>query len=156
MLVELLLNFQRARILPLSLSPYMLLICNRKLLTALLLLAFISQTLVAAAMMCQLATSSMPMSEMQHAPMAMDESMSMEHMHHNMGDMNKFSSTKTNYNVDCCKTMGHCLLGGCSLAATATHIAFLLLPLHATTADVYASVMPLPLISSLYRPPIFR
>ena len=53
--------------------------------------------------------------------MVTDEPMSMKNIHHNMSDMNNFLSTKTNYNFDCCKTKGHCLMGGCSLVAAATH-----------------------------------
>jgi hypothetical protein len=50
--------------------------------------------------------------------------------------------------------MGHCLFGGCSLAAASNAIDFLFIKFHSTTEDFYSSVTPNPLASSLYRPPI--
>jgi uncharacterized protein involved in copper resistance len=80
----------------------------------------------------------------------------MDHMQHDMSAMSVApdNSKHSHSTSDCCKTMGHCLFGGCSLAAASTSIDFLLTKLHSTTEDFYSDVAPTPLASSLYRPPI--
>jgi hypothetical protein len=135
----------------------MLKTCYEKVITLLLLLAFTSQTLATAAMTCELEKNTT-------APAVASEMMAnvahhdMEHMHH---DMSAMSATADNSedshppsDSDCCKTMGHCLFGGCSLAAASNALDFLVIKFYSTPEDFYSGVTPTPLASSLYRPPI--
>lgn len=119
---------------------------------ALLLLAFTSQTLATAAMTCQLekatAAVAMDMSSYDHMNMDHTDHASMDHSQH------ANSLTDTHQKSDCCKTMGHCVFGGCSLAAASNSIDFLLTELDSAAEDFYSDVVPTPLASSLYRPPI--
>ena len=126
----------------------------QKIITLLLLLAFTSQTLAAAAMTCELEKAvKIPAVDRLMEPIAHHD---MDHMQHDMSAMPVApDNSEHNHSAsDCCKTMGHCLLGGCSLAAASTSIVFLLTKLHSTTEDFYSDVAPTPLASSLYRPPI--
>lgn len=127
----------------------------QKIISLLLLLAFTSQTLAAAAMTCELENA---------APTPAIEKLTDSVVHHDMDHMQHDMSTmpvapdNSEHNhptSDCCKTMGHCLLGGCSLAAASTSIDFLFTQLDSATEDFYSDVAPTPLASSLYRPPIF-
>lgn len=137
-----------------------------KFIALLLLLAFTSQTMATAAMKCEqektasnsahLAMSEMDMSSMDMSAMdinTMDHSDSaMAHMHH----MSSTQAPQHNHQeFDCCKTMGHCLFGGCILAATSNSITFFVNKVEATAEDFYLGIVPSPLASSLYRPPIF-
>jgi uncharacterized protein involved in copper resistance len=126
----------------------------KKFIIALLLLAFTSQTMATAAMTCQLekATQAVAMD------MSSDDHMAMDHTDHASMDHSQHANslTDTHQKSDCCKTMGHCLLGGCSLATATTSIDFLLTQLDSAAEDFYSDVVPTPLASSLYRPPIFR
>ncbi len=119
----------------------MRLIGYKKFIVALLLLVFISQSIVALTMSRQLEnqTSSPSMQDMDHSMMGMN--------HSTMSDDKK---------IDCCKTMGHCFLGSCSLASL--EHSFFLLPFVLSLATNYFTIAarPLRLISSLYRPPISR
>lgn len=125
----------------------------QKFIIALLLLAFTSQTLATVAMTCQLdkvmQTVAMDMSSHDHMNMDHADHADMDHSQHTN------ALTDTHSTSDCCKTMGHCTLGGCSLAAASTSIDFLLTQPNVAAEDFYSDVAPTPLISSLYRPPIF-
>jgi hypothetical protein len=128
----------------------------QKLIVLLLLLAFTSQTLAAAAMTCALDKAVKAPSV--DAVMVSLTHHDMDHTQHDMSEM-PATSDDSEYShspsdSDCCKTMGHCLFGGCSLAAASNAIDFLLIKFHSTTEDFYSSVAPTPLASSLYRPPI--
>ena len=130
----------------------------QKFIVLLLLLAFTSQTLATAAMTCELeknitapAVASKMMENVAHHDM--------DHTHHDMSAMpatsNNTEHSHPPSDSDCCKTMGHCLFGGCSLAAASTAIDFLFIKFHSTTEDFYSSLTPTSIASSLYRPPIF-
>lgn len=134
----------------------------KKIIIALLLLAFTSQTLATAAMICELEKTT------QTSSIAMNiNADSMTHAHHHMSEMPVHDMTEMetmdhpsqhhsqHQQFDCCKTMGHCLMGGCSFAATSNFHIFLFSKPHTTAVDFYSSSEPAPLISSLYRPPIF-
>lgn len=127
----------------------------------LLLLAFTSQTMATAAMNCaqgkmsskheifaaeNLSFDDMDMSSMDHPDS------SMMHMHHQMRKVD--SSQSTHQQFDCCKTMGHCLFGGCALAAANNAITFMISTIDSSVEDLYLGISPNPLASSLYRPPI--
>ncbi len=123
----------------------------KKIIIALLLLAFTSQTLATAAMTCQLEKATQATA----AAMDMSNEHHMDHADHASMDHSQHQSALTdNHNSDCCKTMGHCLLGGCSLATATTSIDFLFTQLDSATEDFYSDVVPTPLTSPLYRPPI--
>ncbi len=132
----------------------MLKIGYKKIIIALLMLAFTSQTLATAAMTCQLDNA------MQTVAVAMDVSsdddMAMDHTDHASMDHSQDANSLTDNHQksDCCKTMGHCVFGGCSLAAASTNIDFLLTQRNFVAEDFYSDVTPTPLASSLYRPPI--
>lgn len=76
----------------------------------------------------------------------------MDHMHH-MSEAD--APQNSHHQFDCCKTMGHCLFGGCSLAAASHGIVVSLQKINSVLEDFYSGVAPAPLVSSLYRPPIF-
>jgi hypothetical protein len=119
---------------------------------ALLLLAFTSQSFAALVMPCQFvskASHSMNMDDMA----GMNHS-DMEGMDHSemAGDI----KTDTNPMSDCCKTVGHCSSGGCSLALFGHSFAVSLLSTQADVNVYYTSFIPESLVSSLFRPPIFR
>lgn len=123
----------------------------KKLIIALLLLAFTSQSMAAVVMSCQLAA--------QHSvsPSSMDEDMSMMDMSDaDMADMNHAMSMQSDKKADCCKTMGHCLSGSCTLTGLSNSITISFAAVGSHAFDSYTSAQPLPLISSLYRPPISR
>lgn len=128
----------------------------QKLIVLLLLLAFTSQTLAAATMTCELDKAVKAPSV--DAVMVSLTHHDMDHTHHDMSAMPATSDNSEHSNSpsdsDCCKTMGHCLFGGCSLAAASNAIDFLLIEFYSTTEDFYSGVTPTPLVSSLYRPPI--
>ncbi len=117
----------------------MRLIGYKKFIVALLLLAFTSQSIIALTMSRQLEVQSPSpvMMDMDHAMMEMDHT--------------TMSHDKKN---ECCKTMGHCFLGSCSLASLEP--SFFLLPFVLNFSINYFTVdaRPVRLISSLYRPPI--
>lgn len=122
----------------------------------LLLLAFTSQTMATAAMNCERSklasnTESPAMNNMDMSAMNLADS-AMLHMHH----MDTPNHSHNNHQAfDCCKTMGHCLMGGCSIAITHYSISFLLRNIHSMIEIFYLDILPSPLISSRYRPPIF-
>jgi len=126
----------------------------KQFIVALLLMAFTSQSIAALAMSCQLNSQAKPSSEqammagMDHSMMDMDGSMD------RMNDHSMPSSG--DQKADCCKAMGHCSLSNCSLISMTNAFAVSLAALSSTAIDSYTSVQPLPLVSSLYRPPIFR
>ncbi|HOY22145.1 MAG TPA: hypothetical protein PK002_03275 [Cellvibrio sp.] len=135
---------------------------------ALLLLAFTSQSFAALVMPCQF------LSQASHS-INMDDMAGMDHSgiggmdhsgiggmdHSNMvgmddSEMASDIETDTNPMSDCCKTVGHCSSGSCSLALFGHSFA---VSLPATQADLnvsFTSFIPESLISSLFRPPIFR
>ena len=127
---------------------------------ALLLLAFTSQSFAALLMPCQF------VSQTSHS-MNMDDMAGMDHSdiegmdHSNMAGMDHSEiagdiKTDTNPMSDCCKTVGHCSSAGCSLAIFGHSFA---VPLLSTQTDVnvsFTSFIPENLVSSLFRPPIFR
>lgn len=126
---------------------------------ALMLLAFTGQTVSALAMPCP-AMSSM-MVAMNHDMTAMDEDMpSMDHYmsNHEMPMTHAMLSHADKGSVmkDCCKLPGHCASGSCSTAGFAHSVDFALTLSSATVGDNYLSVIPAALVSSLFRPPIFR
>jgi hypothetical protein len=128
----------------------------QKFIALFLLLAFTSQTLATAAMTCELEKAmDMPVVDRLVESVAHH---GMDHMHHDMSAMPATSKNSEHSHPpsdsDCCKTMGHCLFGGCSLAAASNAIDFLLIEFYSTTEDFYSGVTPTPLVSSLYRPPI--
>ena len=126
-----------------------------------MLLAFNSQLLAAAAMTCELEKALQPAALTPHMS-NMDHSDSEMHMHHDMSHMdNDVDSTAdhskqidNHHTSSCCKTMGHCLAGGCTLAMVSNDIVFALNKIEASIEDFYSGVTPQPLVSSPYRPPI--
>lgn len=120
-----------------------------KLIVALLLMAFTSQSITALAMTCPFGSQTLPsranamMVGMDHSKMGMDGSMGM------MSDHSMPSSD--DQMADCCKAMGHC-----SLISVTNTFAISLAVASSAAIDSYTSAQPLPLASSLYRPPIFR
>jgi hypothetical protein len=118
-------------------------------------LAFTSQTMATAAMNCEQGKSASGSANVATVNMSMgDMDMSdpaMAHMHH-MSETDH--SQNTHQQFDCCKTMGHCLFGGCTLAAASNGIIFLASKLDSAAEDFYLGITPSPLASSLYRPPI--
>lgn len=137
-----------------------------KFIALLLLLAFTSQTMATAAMNCEQekmeSSHSMVISEMDMAVMDMTimdmsgmdhKDPTMLHMHHNMSKTDH--SQNTHQQFDCCKTMGHCLFGGCTFLAADYGITFLFNKINSIAEDFYLGIAPNPLVSSLYRPPIF-
>lgn len=127
---------------------------------ALLLLAFTSQSFAALVMPCQFvskASHSMNMDDMagmNHSDMEGMDHSNMVGMDHS--EMASDIKTDTNPMSDCCKTLGHCSSGSCSLALFGHSFA---VSLPATQADLnvsFTSFIPESLISSLFRPPIFR
>jgi uncharacterized protein involved in copper resistance len=132
-----------------------------KFIALILLLAFTSQMMATAAMNCEqekmtskyenvtiakLNLNDMNMSSMDHSDS------NMMHMHHHKSKTD--SSQNSHQQFDCCKTMGHCLLGGCTLAAASNAITFLISTIDSSVEDLYLGISPNPLASSLYRPPI--
>lgn len=124
----------------------------------LLLLAFSSQTFAVASMTCELekmrvSAATISQSNQHHA----HHTSSMEN--HDMSEMvpmeQETPAPTTHQNLDCCKTMGHCLLSNCSFAATDANSLFLFTKSNSTGIDFYSSNSPTPLITSLFRPPIF-
>ncbi len=127
---------------------------------ALLLLAFTSQSFAALVMPCQFGSKAShfmnmdDMAGMNHSSMAGMDHSTMAGMDHSemAGDI----KTDTSPMNDCCKTVGHCSSGGCSLALFGHSFA---VSLPANQADLnvsFTSFIPESLISSLYRPPILR
>lgn len=119
---------------------------------ALLLLAFTSQSFAALVMPCQFvskASHSMNMEDM-----AGMNHFDMEGMDHSemAGDI----KADTNPMSDCCKTVGHCSSGSCSLAIFGDSFAVSLLSTQADVNVSFISFIPESLVSSLFRPPIFR
>lgn len=141
-----------------------------KILILLLLLAFTSQTVAGKTMataMINCEPGKMAANEM-HMDSIMDMTMmnttavhksAMDHSDPAMAHMHHMSETDAPQNphqqFDCCKTMGHCLFGGCLLAAAGHGILLSLQKINSPTEDFYSSVAPAPLVSSHYRPPIF-
>jgi hypothetical protein len=119
---------------------------------ALLLLAFTSQSFAALVMPCQF------LSQASHST-NMDDMAGVDHSNMVGMDHSEMASdikTDTNPMSDCCKTLGHCSSGSCSLALFGHSFA---VSLPATQADLnasFSSFIPESLISSLFRPPIFR
>jgi len=131
----------------------------KKFIITLLLLAFSSQLMATAAMTCELEKLAQPIMENVNAQAQMQ-------MHHHMSDMPMHDMAamddithspqpNAHQQFDCCKTMGHCLYGACSLAAINNIESFLFTKSRSTLVDFYSSITPSPIISSLYRPPIF-
>lgn len=123
----------------------------KNILIALLLLAFTSQSFAALTMPCQFVSQtsmSMDMSNMagmDHANMA-----GMDH-----SGMHSSDKTTSKPISDCCKTVGHCSSGSCSLAFFGHSFDVSLLSLHTDVNVSYTNVIPERLASSLFRPPIF-
>lgn len=126
----------------------------KKLIVALLLLVFTSQSIAALAMSCQLNSLVQPsieqtmMEGMDYSMMAMDDSMSMM-------DMQSMPS-KGDQTSDCCKAMGHCSMGNCSFLGVSNTLVVSFTAFNSISPDSFLNIQPDPLISSLYRPPIFR
>ena len=119
---------------------------------ALLLLAFTSQSFAALVMPCQFvskASHSMNMDDM--AKMNHSDIEGIDH-----SEMAGYIETDTNPMSDCCKTVGHCSSGGCSLALFGHSFTVSLLSIQADVNLSYTSFIPESLIFSLFRPPIFR
>ena len=127
---------------------------------ALLLLAFTSQSFAALVMPCQF------VSQASHS-MNMDDMAKMDHSdiegmdHSNMAGMDHSEmagdiKTDTNPMSDCCKTVGHCSSGSCSLALFGHSFAVSLLFTQANVNVSFTSFIPESFVSSLFRPPIFR
>jgi hypothetical protein len=131
----------------------------QKLLLILLLLAFNCQSMLVAAQVCPMqlqnnamstpAVQSVDMSSMGHSMDAMDAmdnprsaEMMMDH-----------SSHAEDKKPSCCKQMGHCLLGGCTVIGPSYHFDEMLAELSSTAAYSYNRPQPIPLASSLFRPP---
>lgn len=132
-----------------------------KFIALLLLLAFTSQTMATAAMSCErkneAGSQNISMTEMDVSAMDMNKinhsDPAMAHMHHQMSETNHAQNQHQKF--DCCKTMDHCLTGGCTLAAVSSDITLPLNKADSAVEDFYLGIAPTPLISSLYRPPIF-
>jgi hypothetical protein len=127
---------------------------------ALLLLAFTSQSFAALVMPCQFeskASHSMNMDDMarmNHSDVEGMDHSDMAGMDHS--EMVGHTKTDTNPMSDCCKTVGHCSSGGCSLALFGHSFTVSLLSIQADVNLSYTSFIPESLIFSLFRPPIFR
>jgi uncharacterized protein involved in copper resistance len=123
-----------------------------KILILLLLLAFTSQTMATAAMNCEQEKTAATDMHMDMSDMTGMDMSKMDHMRH----MSKIDAPQNSHHqFDCCKTMGHCLFGGCSLAAASHGIVLSLQKINSVLEDFYSGAAPAPLVSSLYRPPIF-
>lgn len=139
----------------------------KKIIIALLLLAFTSQSFAALMMPCQFesqASHSMNMDDMarmDHSGMEGMDHSEIEGMDHsNMEGMNHsemVGDVKTDATdmSDCCKTLGHCSSGGCSLAFFGHPFDVSMLPTQADMNIFYTSRVPESLVSSPFRPPIF-
>jgi len=144
----------------------------KKLIIALLLLAFTSQTMATAAMTCkslkaiQALAATPTMSPDHHKNLDHANHLKMDHIHSDpmpahhdkslMSDTNSKSNSQHHpENIDCCQTIGHCLLGRCVLATASNTASFSFARVHSAAEDFYSGVTPKPLSSSLYRPPIF-
>ncbi|GGY69172.1 hypothetical protein GCM10011613_11860 [Cellvibrio zantedeschiae] len=64
-------------------------------------------------------------------------------------------SPQKHHTSDCCKNMGHCAMGSCSLATANSNPILWVLKSTTLVVDFYSGKLPAPHISSLYRPPIF-
>ena len=151
---------------------------------ALLLLAFTSQSFAGLLMPCQFASQAShsmdmdnmagmnhsDMASMNHSDMASMDHSDMPSMNHsdmpsmNHSDMASMGhlkiagdiKTDTTPTSNCCKTVGHCSSGSCSLAIFGDSFVISLLSTHADANIFYTNFVPESLISSLFRPPIFR
>jgi hypothetical protein len=114
----------------------------------LLLMAFTSQSVAALLMPCQHNAA------MHHEMGTMADMPGMEHMHHaNVMD----STSKTPIQqTDCCKALGHCSSGGCSLAVFGGASLITFASLRTSVSDLYRNTIPTALSTSLFKPPIFR
>ncbi len=89
------------------------------------------------------------------------------HSHHDMSNMpmhdmaamdhqsHEKPSHSSHTSFDCCKAMGHCLFGGCSLAAANKDNFFSVQKQTPLAVDFYSRNTPAPLAAPHYRPPIF-
>ncbi len=136
-----------------------------KFILAFLLMAFTSQILASATITCN-----HPKAEMFDST-ANVERHTRDHTDHQMSEMSPPITKATNYSLmdhtshtnesqrdhqqsSCCETLGQCLMGNCSLAATdALPILFIIEP-FTSKVDYYPSATSSPHIPSPYRPPI--
>ncbi|MET0355789.1 MAG: hypothetical protein ABW044_03370 [Cellvibrio sp.] len=129
----------------------------KKIIIALLLLAFTSQTMASAAMKCQLEQAFHSKSAITDMGTMNHNGPDMEHMHHHMSEIDVIDSVEdvshAHQTSDCCKTMGQCLLG-CSVIVVSTSFIFLLEKINVGIEDFYSNTASSLFISSLYRPPI--
>lgn len=140
---------------------------------ALLLLAFSCQLLANAAMTCELdkSTKATAANMLSHTPdyvhdmplhalAAIDHSshinhsLNVDHSSHIDHSSHMNSPTHKSASADCCKNMGHCAMGTCSLATANTNLVIFITKPLTPSVDFYSSTIPSPHISSLYRPPI--
>ncbi len=127
----------------------------KKIIIAVLLMAFTGQSLAALAMSCQvtgktlLSAAQIMMPSMNHSQMVMDHlaNISNDHQH----------SSNDKQAASCCKLMGQsCSQGNCSLMSVMSTFVLFVEAVISVAVDSYTSVQPLPLVSLPYRPPIFR
>lgn len=133
----------------------------KTIITALLLMAFTSQSIASLWMSCQhnagsnTATMDGTMAAMHHDMSAMTD---MNHMHSamSMDHMDHTSKKSTHQQADCCETLGHCSSSGCSLAAFVNTPWLSVAVLGSNVLDLYNVTVPTALSTSLFRPPILR
>ena len=136
----------------------------------LMLLAFTSQIMAAAAMTCELEKVFIPVSNITH------QNHTKNHMDHSAHEMHKVHDAldhgliehgavddsindsgdqhpTTHHQSFCCTTMAHCLLG-CTLIAVSNSFLLHLEVTNSGVEDFYSSTASNPFIPSLYRPPI--
>lgn len=122
---------------------------------ALLLLAFTSQSMAALTMVCE-----MPQQLSQLDMHASHTRADMHHanMSHPMAETGSAEHSKLSRNLPDahCATMDHCTSGSCLLPALSSSFSVDTMGVTATVMDSYDSGVPVALVSSLYRPPIFR
>jgi hypothetical protein len=127
-----------------------------------MLLAFISQIMVAATITCELEKAFTPglnivheghMDHSAHELNSMQETRGHEAMEHRIVD-NADQPSIPEHQSFCCKSMADCLLG-CALITINNNFLFHLKAISSGVEDFYSSTTSNPFIPSLYRPPIF-
>ncbi|MFO1387740.1 hypothetical protein [Cellvibrio sp.] len=126
----------------------------KKILIALLLLAFTSQSFAALVMPCQFASQTSMTMDMDMSDMAAMDHAGMADMDHS--GMHHSDQPSTTGAGDCCKTMGHCGSGTCSWVFFGHFFDAPMFSLSSEVNAAYADVIPERLASSLFKPPIFR
>jgi hypothetical protein len=122
----------------------------KKIIVALLLMALTSQSMAVLVMPCQF------QSQFQNQTQSPSDATAMAGMDHSMQMMNHSMPSNENKTPDCCKRMEDCLIGGCALIGMSNTVILSFMASSSAMEDSYTGMQVLSLVSSLYRPPIFR